>query len=127
MKLLLIVALLFMSSVQAKPGFEREGYYSDQICSEVYKGTPVTSGKFRPDCETAFAVIEADWGDYNGKGSLAKVYECLGQAAFYGHIYNKQPVCLLLVASEEEKQVLEQYRPVFEKSNVGLTFELVQP
>lgn len=26
-------------------------------------------------------VIEADWGDYNGKGSLAKVCECLDQAA----------------------------------------------
>jgi len=76
---------------------ERENYYSDLICSELYNGTTegLPSG-LRPDCQTEFAIMEFDWA------TQQKLYECIGQALIYSHESGKLPVCILLARNDQE-------------------------
>lgn len=95
--------------------FGPEISYSKPICENDFKGSPVTlpSG-LRPDCETAFAIIEFDWA------KNPKHYECVGQASMYAAQTGKMPVCVLLARSEDEYQLAQASRPMFHLAGVAL-------
>ncbi len=60
-----IIVLLFtaayLGDVYAMPGYQNESFYSDQICKEEFHGAPTDYVSYKPDCETALAVVEFDW------------------------------------------------------------------
>lgn len=99
MRTLILFAVLAFGMLTATTSFaaERESYYSNLICSELYHGSTETlpSG-LRPDCQTEFVVIEFDWS------VRMKHYECIGQALVYATETGKFPVCVLLARNDEE-------------------------
>lgn len=97
MKLFIIILSAIMLISTNADAAERESYYSDLICDQLYNGARETlpSG-LRPDCQTEFAIIEFDWA------TQSKLYECIGQALIYSHESGKTPVCVLLARDDEE-------------------------
>lgn len=93
----IFLALIFLMLASVSNAAERETYYSGLICPEVYNGTVdrLPSG-LRPDCQTAFAILEFDWA------TREKSYECIGQALTYAQESGKVPVCVLLARNDEE-------------------------
>ncbi len=116
----IFILLWFLTSPSY--GWERESFYSDQICSEQFRGAPTTLGNgLKPDCETAFAVIEFDWA------KSPKHYECIGQAMTYGYYTEKTPVCVLMAKTEKERKFAEGLRHIFLYSDVELKVFLLEP
>lgn len=95
--------------------FGPEISYSQPICENDFKGSPVTlpSG-LRPDCETEFAIIEFDFA------KNPKHYECVGQASMYAAQTGKMPVCVLLARTEKEYELALSSRPMFHLAGVAL-------
>lgn len=114
---LLVVVLMFAlyPTDAESQTFGPEVSYSTPICERDFKGAPTTlpSG-LRPDCETAFAIIEFDWA------KSPKHYECVGQSLMYAAQTGKMPVCVLLARSEDEYQLAQSSRPMFHLAGVAL-------
>jgi hypothetical protein len=95
--ILTLTLVMLVCTVTLASAAERETYYSDLICSELYNGTTegLPSG-LRPDCQTAFVVMEFDWA------TRTKHYECIGQSLVYAEETKKSPVCVLLARNDDE-------------------------
>lgn len=96
MRLLTILMAVMLGSTSAFAA-ERETFYSDLLCSNLYHGTsPRLESGLYPDCMTEFVVMEFDWA------KSPKHYECIGQALIYSQQTGKHPVCILLARDDEE-------------------------
>lgn len=99
----------------ATPATGRETSHAARICTRQFNGRAITlpSG-LRPDCITAFAVIEFDWA------KNPKHYECIGQAITYATQTGKLPVCVLLARNASEHAFAIQQRPAMHRAGVAL-------
>ena len=75
----------------ARPDARPERWYSSAWCeAQGGDANAVLSDGTRPDCLTADAAVEFDFGEG------AKPYECAGQARHYAKASGKRPLCVLI-------------------------------
>ena len=113
--------MILPSVLLAMPGYKHEAVYSDLICGAELKGIPTNYGSLKPDCETAFAVVEFDWAVKH------KVYECLGQALAYAAYTKKHPVCYIMSTTDDNHKMAESFRGSAELGGIDYIVKRVKP
>ena len=106
--------LMLRELAEVTDGKMNEVFYSDIICKDIFGGSPTTlkSGR-EPDCETAFTVMEFDWGDQQ------KLYQCIGQAIAYRTETGKTGVCIVLAKSPKQLKKGIEFIPIFNNAGIG--------
>jgi len=91
MKKLLIIGIVFIPIIANAKMLEKD--YVKKYCDGIveYKNSDNT----RIDCLTDSEAIEFDYGK--------KWAECVSQALYYGKLTKKQPVCALILDTDEKR------------------------
>lgn len=115
MKTLVILIIL---SLHAHTSYARHNHYEKHYqaihCNNLGGVREARIQGGRIDCLTENYAIEHDFAN--------KVYECIGQALYYGRYTNKIPVCALIVESGKSP---EKAMRIFKKATTGLDIRLV--
>lgn len=121
MRLIAIFLLMIATPALAVEGYLHESHYSSAICRDQLHGEPTNHGHLRPDCETAFAVIEFDWA------RPTKIYECLGQALTYAAHTGKLPVCFVMATDSADLALAARFEAAARQGGVRLMVQIVAP
>lgn len=111
-KILLILALLFISLIcQAQLLKQKEVYY-EGLFSKVINGTTqvVLKDLSRVDIVTDTFAIEIDFAD--------KWAESVGQSLYYAHMLDRKPGVLLIVNGNAEERYVLRLLKVAEKEDI---------
>jgi len=100
-KILLLIAMLFMSIALSSQERQRESYYQDEFAKIIGGDTEVRlDDGTRADIVTDKYAIEVDFG--------AKWAEAIGQSLSYGIQLEKQAGILLVISGEDEIRFLDR-------------------
>ncbi len=116
----LLVTMLFIPCRQVEAKHRNyESFYQKKDCEK--KGGIMEYRLFnsrRIDCLTEEEAIEYDF--------QKKMFECLGQALYYGHVTKKRAVCSLIVSKKDSREYKLLKSLVGKSLVLGRVYEIIE-